>query len=78
MTYHIINKDSMSGNHNVMKDFSKSGRFTEHHNFNFANISNIFTNAIKIYLEIYNENAIQHHLEVAYISPNVVNFRNIQ
>ena len=71
MTYHIINKDSMSGNHNVMKDFSKSGRFTEHHNFQF-------TNAIKIYLEIYNENAIQHHLEVAYISLNVVNFRNIQ
>ena len=30
MTYQIINKNFMSANHNVMNDFSKSSRFTEH------------------------------------------------
>ena len=46
----------MSGNYNVMKDLSK---FIIS---NFSDISKIFTNTIKIiYLEIYNEVAIQHH-----------------
>ena len=31
MTGHIINKNFMSGNHNFMKDFSKSSSFTKHH-----------------------------------------------
>ena len=35
MTYHIINKELMSGNHYVMKDFSKPSKLTEHHNFQF-------------------------------------------
>ena len=50
MTYHIVNKDILSGNHNVMKGFLKSSRFTEHQftKFNFADISKIFANTIKI------------------------------
>ena len=49
----------MSGNHKVTKDFSKSGRLTWQHNFQFADISKIFTNNINvIYLNINNENDI--------------------
>ena len=55
----------MSGNYNIMKDFSKSTKFKEHYNFQFYWHQQIFNNAIKvIYLEINVENAIiffQHY-----------------
>ena len=61
MIYHITNKDFMFGNHNVMKDFQNPGGLGRITIFNFAAISKIFSNTIKIiYLDIYNENAIQH------------------
>ena len=60
----------MSGNHKVTKDFSKSGGLTWQHNFQFADISKIFTNNINvIYLNINNENAI--------ISATLLNLFNI-
>ena len=59
MTYHIINKDFMSGIHKVMKDFRNPAGLRSIKIFNFADIRKIFTNTIKItYWEIYNENAI--------------------
>ena len=65
MTCHIINNDFMSGNYNIMKDFSKSTKFKEHYNFQFYWHQQTFNNAIKvIYLEINVENAIiffQHY-----------------
>ena len=36
MMCHITNSDFMSGNHNIMKELSKSSRFTEYDNFEFC------------------------------------------
>ena len=64
MRYQIINRDFTSGNHNVMKDFQNPAGLRSITIFNFADISKIFTNTVKIiYLEIYNENAIQYHFQ---------------
>ena len=59
MTCHIINNDFMSGNHNVKKNFKNPAGLRIITIFNFAGISKIFTNTVKVInLEINNKNAI--------------------
>ena len=85
MTCDIINNDFMSGNLNVTKNFQNPAGLWSITIFNFAGISKIFTNTVKVInLEINSKNAIidmwrrttsnQRWNNVVYVKANICNF----